>query len=138
MLEDRKIYVTMTTLPKRDKEVGYCLDSIFNQTYKNIEVIMYLNDWEYPDHILPDSIADVTDKRFRIVWLTHDDYKGDLRAWKSVIPFLKEHVHEDNILWYQSDDDWVYYPEMLQDLLTSLGNDKYAISTNSGYVTIFR
>jgi len=115
----KKYIVSMTTFPKRIELCKKTIESILNQTFKDFELNLYLNDWEFNG--IPEELKDINDNRLNIKWIKYEDFNGDIKSFKKVIPILKEYIDSNDVIIITSDDDVIikdkhYYEYMIEDL----------------------
>lgn len=109
----RKLIVSMTTYPARIADIHYVLDTIFDQTRKADEVILWLAEEQFPnkDLDLPHSVMKFVEKnKIQIRWCE------DLKPHKKYFYALQEY-HDDLIV--TIDDDLLYHPQLLENLYVS-------------------
>lgn len=109
----RKLICSMTSFPARIDEVWICLETIFRQTIKADEIVLWLSKEQFKDIKLPDSIINCKKKGLTIRWV--DD---DLRSHKKYYYALQEYIDSDIVLL----DDDLYYPENLLENLLKMSN----------------
>lgn len=108
---DRKLVCSLTSFPARIDEIWVCIETIFRQTVKADEIILWLATPQFPDYQLPDSLKRCVSKGLTIRWV--DD---DLRSHKKYYYVLQEYNEADVVLL----DDDLYYPDQLLENLVDM------------------
>lgn len=110
-LRDRKLVCSLTSFPTRIDDVWICLETIFRQTVKADEILLWLATPQFPDHNLPESLKICIDKGLTIRWVDED-----LRSHKKYFYALQEFENADVVLL----DDDLYYPNRLLENLIGM------------------
>lgn len=113
----QKIIVSLTSYPKRITIVHKVIESLFEQTWKADQIILYLSKEEFPqkEQNLPQLLTSLLGQNgFSVVWVD-----GNLRSHKKYFYSLRE---SENIV-ITIDDDTIYAKTMIEDLVT--GYKKY-------------
>ncbi len=107
----RRLICSLTSFPARIDEIWICIETIFRQTMKADEIVLWLSSDQFPDHHLPDSINHCVEKGLTVRWVD-----GDLRSHKKYYYVLQEYCDADVILL----DDDLYYPDQLLENLEEM------------------
>lgn len=107
----RRLICSLTSFPARIDEIWICIETIFRQTMKADEIVLWLSSDQFPDHHLPDSINHCVEKGLTVRWVD-----GDLRSHKKYYYVLQEYSDSDVILL----DDDLYYPDQLLENLNEM------------------
>ena len=104
-----KITVSLTSYPKRIREVKYTLYSLLNQEVKPDKLVLWLSKTEFPnrEQDLPEEILDFLKYGLTIKWC------DTLKSYKKLLPSLKEYPNDVIVT---ADDD-LYYPKEWLKLL---------------------
>jgi len=122
-LISRKLIVSLTTYPKRIGLLGPVLDSIYAQTRKADEVVLWLAEEQFPgkEADLPENLLQlVAEKKLTVRWCE------DLKPHKKYFFALQEY---SNDLVVTVDDDLLYPKDMLDALYRSYLLYPEAVST---------
>ena len=122
-LISRRIIVSMTSYPKRIGAVAKALESIYAQTRKADEIILWLAEDQFPDKLadLPEELRKlVSENRLTVRWCE------DLKGHKKYFYALQEYT-EDVVV--TIDDDLLYPKDMLAVLYKSYLLHPNAVST---------
>lgn len=122
-LAGRRIIVSMTSYPRRIGTVDEVLDTIYSQTRKADEVLLWLAEEQFPgrEADLPEKLRTLTaDKRLTIRWC--DDLKGHKKYFYA----LQEYTNDVVVT---IDDDLLYPRDMLESLYKSYLLYPNAVST---------
>lgn len=122
-LVSRRIIVSMTSYPKRIGAVAKALESIYAQTRKADEIILWLAEDQFPDKLadLPEELRRlVSENRLTVRWCE------DLKGHKKYFYALQEYT-EDVVV--TIDDDLLYPKDMLAVLYKSYLLHPNAVST---------
>lgn len=107
---ERPLICSLTSFPARIDEIWLSIETIFRQTVKADEIILWLSTEQFPTHELPESIRHCIERGLTVRWV--DD---DLRSHKKYYYVLQEYQNADIVLL----DDDLYYPDgLLENLLT--------------------
>ena len=106
----RKLVCSLTSFPARIDEIWVCIETIFRQTVKADEIVLWLATPQFPNHHIPESLQRCAEKGLTIRWVD-----GDLRSHKKYYYALQEYKNADVVL---LDDDLYYPDELLENLLT--------------------
>ena len=123
LLQSRKIVVSMTSYPKRIGTVHKALETIYAQTRKPDQVVLWLAEEQFPgkEADLPETLMSlVREKGLRIGWCE------DLKGHKKYFYALQEYCNDIVVT---SDDDLLYPADMLASLHKSYLLYPNAIST---------
>jgi len=107
----RKLICSLTSFPARIDEIWLSIETIFRQTVKADEIILWLSNEQFPTHELPESMERCVGKGLTIRWVD-----GDLRSHKKYFYILQEYKNADVVLL----DDDLYYPDGLLENLLSM------------------
>lgn len=110
----RKLICSLTSFPARISDIHLCIETIFRQTYKADEIILWLASSQFPDHKLPESLVKMKDRGLTIRWCDED-----LRSHKKYYYVLQEYRDDDIVLL----DDDLYYPDRLLENLVNMAKD---------------
>lgn len=108
---DRPLICSLTSFPARIDEIWLSIETIFRQTVKADEIILWLSAEQFPSRELPESIRKCVEKGLTIRWVD-----GDLRSHKKYFYVLQEYKNADVVLL----DDDLYYPNGLLENLMSM------------------
>lgn len=108
---ERKLICSLTSFPARIDEIWICIETIFRQTVKADEIVLWLATPQFPDHQLPESIMKCVEKGLTIRWVDED-----LRSHKKYYYALQEYKDADIVLL----DDDLYHPDRLLENLVSM------------------
>ena len=112
-LSDRKVIVSLTTFPDRIRTIHLVLESIFAQTRKPDEIVLWLAEDEFPqkEAELPQELLEhISHKRVSLRWCP------DLKPHKKYFYAFREHPEEIVVT---IDDDVLYSADMLEVLYKS-------------------
>lgn len=126
-----KKIVSLTSYPKRIHSVHKVIESLFNQTLRVDEIILYLSVLEFPnlEEDLPESLMKIIGiDGFRIKW-TEDN----LRSHKKYYYVLQE--YQDSIV-ITVDDDAIYSENMVKELMESYERFPNAISSRRARIIL--
>lgn len=119
----RRLIVSLTTYPKRIGAIPAVLESIYNQTKKPDEIVLWLADSQFPEKEkeLPEQLLKlVAENRLTIRWCE------DLKPHKKYFYALQEYTDD---LVVTIDDDLTYSRDMLASLYASYMLYPKAVST---------
>lgn len=127
---DKKLIVSLTSFPERLYDIHYCIFSIFNQSIKPDEVVLWLASNQFPngEKDIPQNVLNLKKFGLKINWCE------DLKSYKKLIPSLSEYPND---LIVTADDD-LFYPENWLELLYDehKKNPKYIICQRSRNVSL--
>lgn len=105
-----KVIITLTSFPERINDIIYTLYSLFNQTIKADEIILYLAIEEFPKRELdlPEELLRFREFGLKIRWCEN------ILSYKKLIPPLVDYPHDILIT---VDDDNYYIEKWLEILL---------------------
>ncbi len=135
---ERKMICSLTSFPARIDEIWKSIETIFRQTYKADEVILWLAISQFPDKKLPESIIQLQERGLTVRWC-----EEDLRSHKKYYYVLQEYQNADIILL----DDDLYYPDRLLENLNNLAKENpscicatrvHKMTYNSGVINPYR
>lgn len=106
---NRKLVCSLTSFPARIDELWVCIETIFRQTVKADEIVLWLATPQFPEHKIPGSLQRCVEKGLTIRWVDED-----LRSHKKYYYALQEYNDADIVL---LDDDLYYPDQLLQNLL---------------------
>lgn len=109
----RKLVCSLTSFPARIDEIWVCIETIFRQTVKADEVVLWLATPQFPDHQLPQSLQKCVEKGLTVRWVDED-----LRSHKKYFYALQEYQNADIVLL----DDDLYYPDQLLENLVGMAD----------------
>ena len=106
---DKKLIVSLTSFPERLYDIHYCIYSIFNQSIKQDEVILWLASEQFPngENDIPQNVLNLKKFGLKINWCE------DLKSYKKLIPSLLKYPND---LIITADDD-LFYPNDWLELL---------------------
>lgn len=127
----RKIVVSMTTYPARITGVSKILDTIYNQTRKPDEVVLWLADSQFPDHEedLPEDLKQLISEQKLSVYFC-DDIKPHKKYFYAFKKFEKDLI-------ITIDDDLLYHPDSIDSLFLSYLEFPDAVSTLRAHLILF-
>ncbi len=126
-----KVMISLTSYPDRIGIVPQVIESLFAQTKKAHEIVLWLSTEEFPGKYedLPEKLKCLLGKNsFHIEWL-----KDNLKSHKKYFYALQD--HEKIVI--TVDDDMYYAPDMVDTLIESYRTHPYAISAREVHM-IFR
>lgn len=106
---NRKLICSLTSFPARIDEIWVCIETIFRQTVKADEIVLWLATPQFPSHQLPESVKQCMEKGLTVRWVDED-----LRSHKKYYYALQEYENADIVL---LDDDLYYPDQLLENLL---------------------
>lgn len=109
----RKLVCSLTSFPARIDEIWISIETIFRQTYKADEIILWLSKDQFAEQALPQSILNCQEKGLTIRWVD-----GDLRSHKKYFYVLQECKGKDVDVVLLDDD--LYYPDRLLENLVCM------------------
>lgn len=112
---ERKLICSLTSFPARIDEIWISIETIFRQTYKADEIILWLSKDQFPGQALPQSILNCQEKG-----LTIRRVDGDLRSHKKYFYVLQEYKDKDVDVVLLDDD--LYYPARLLENLVCMAH----------------
>lgn len=107
----KKLVCSLTSFPARIDEIWVCIETIFRQTVKADEIVLWLATPQFPDHQLPESLKKCVEKGLTVRWVDED-----LRSHKKYFYVLQEYQNADIVLL----DDDLYYPDQLLENLVGM------------------
>lgn len=107
----RKLVCSLTSFPARIDEIWVCIETIFRQTVKADEIVLWLATPQFPEHQIPDSLQRCVKKGLTIRWVDED-----LRSHKKYYYALQEYKDANIVLL----DDDLYYPDQLLENLVAM------------------
>lgn len=113
----RKLICSLTSFPARADEIWKSIETIFNQSYKADEVVLWLADSQFKDRKIPESLANLVERGLTIRWCDED-----LRSHKKYFYVLQEYKDADVVLL----DDDLYYPYRLLENLVNMAKNNPA------------
>lgn len=102
-----KIVISLTTYSKRIEEVYLVVESILNQTLKADKIILWLDEVEFNEEIIPNILKKQRERGLEI------KYCENIKSYKKLIPTLKEYSNEIIIT---VDDDIIYPIDFIEKL----------------------
>lgn len=114
---EKRIIVTLTSIPSRMDFLPYTIKSIYNQTVEPDFIILYLAKSDFNDDTLPQSLKNIVGDRLII------KYVEDLRSHKKYYYTL---CNYPNDIMITIDDDIIYSEKLIYNLLK-----KYEENPNS-------
>ena len=111
----RELVCSLTSFPARIDEIWISIETIFRQTYKADEIVLWLSKNQFAGQALPQSILNCQEKGLTIRWVD-----GDLRSHKKYFYVLQEYKNK-NVDVVLLDDD-LYYPDRLLENLVSMAH----------------
>lgn len=112
-IRKRKLVCSLTSFPARIDEIWVSIETIFRQTEKADEIVLWLATPQFPDHRIPESLQRCVDKGLTIRWVNED-----LRSHKKYFYALQEYKDADIVLL----DDDLYYPDKLLENLVGMAS----------------
>ena len=109
-VDNPRVIVSLTSFPKRIKEIHLCIKTILNQEHKPDAVMLWLANEQFPngEADLPPKLLKLKKYGLTIKWC------NDIRSYKKLIPTLKEHPEAIIIT---TDDDVYYKKDWLAGLI---------------------
>ncbi|MCR5836547.1 MAG: glycosyltransferase [Lachnospiraceae bacterium] len=101
--DNPRVIISLTSFPKRIKEVHLCIKTLMNQTYKPDMIVLWLAKEQFQNGIndLPPKLVKLCKYGLKIEWCE------DMKSYKKLIPAL---VKYPEAIIITTDDD-VYYPK---------------------------
>ena len=129
--EKKKYIISLTSYPKRMKNIHYCLYSLLNQTKKPDMVILWLAEDEFlnPDKDIPAEVLRLCDFGLTI------KFTKNIKSYKKLIPALEQYPN-DNII--TADDDIFYPKDWFERLYLQHQNDKEYILCHRAHKITFK
>lgn len=112
----QKVYVSLTTISQRIKDVYETISSLISQTYPVDRITLYISQEPY---IIDKGITEIPvelkilsdiDSRFEIT------YVENTGSYRKLLPALREHWYEDCLI-ITVDDDKIYEPDMISKMV---------------------
>lgn len=125
------LVITLTSYPKRIKSVHMVIESLFMQTVKANEILLYLSRLEFPEkeQNLPHELLRIVGKNgFKIIWV--DD---NLKSHKKYYYVLQD---KRNAIVITVDDDVIYADTMVADLLKGYKKFPHAVSAGRARIIL--
>lgn len=126
-----RIIVSFTSYPPRIDNVHKVVESLYNQTVRADEIVLYLSLKEFPDawESMPCNLKKLVGKGgFRIEWV-----KGNLKSHKKYYYALQQY-REDVVI--TVDDDVLYAETMISDLMESHNRFPSAVSARKARMIV--
>lgn len=120
---EENIIVSLTTYGKRLKQVYLTIESIMLQSVKPNKIVLWL-DHSFNGKRLPGFLYKQMDRGLEI------KFCDDLRSYKKLIPALSEYPNDIIIT---IDDDLLYNPNLLENLIYEYINNKKTILFSRGH-----
>ena len=117
---DAELIVSLTSYGTRINEVALTIESIMQGTIRPNRIILWLQD-DYQGKTLPSSLVRQQKRGLEI------GYCQDLRSYKKLIPTLQKYPYSCVVT---IDDDVLYYPNMLENLVRGWQDDPRYIYAN--------
>lgn len=111
----RRLVCSLTSFPARVDEIWISIETIFRQTCKADEIILWLSKDQFVGQALPQSILSCQEKGLIIRWVD-----GDLRSHKKYFYVLQEYKGKDVDVVLLDDD--LYYPDRLLENLVCMAH----------------
>lgn len=98
-----RVIVTLTSFPERLYNLHYTLYSLFTQSFKPDEIVLWLSIDEFPnkEEDIPNNVLNFKNNGLTIKWCE------DIKSYKKLIPALNEYPND---ILVTADDD-IFYPE---------------------------
>lgn len=108
--QNMNVVVSLTSYPKRKRQLYYCLRSLLNQSVRPYETILWLAYEQYPNGIqsVDKRIVELQQYGLRI------EFCNDMRSYKKILPTLS--LYKDKII-VTADDDTLYPESWLNKLI---------------------
>lgn len=123
-----KIIISLTSYPARINIVDQVVLSLFKQTERADEIVLWLSTLEFPNTYkdLPECLSNLLGKKgFRIEWVN-----DNLKSHKKYFYALQD--SEDIVI--TVDDDMIYSNQMVSTLMDSYRKHPYAISARNIHI----
>lgn len=111
---NRKLIVSMTTIPCRVDKVWITIESLLRQTYKPDQIVLWLAKDEFADVKLPDRIKKQIKRGLTV------RYCDNLKSYKKFYYTMKENP---NAYVITVDDDIIYAEAMVSELVKTYKNN---------------
>lgn len=126
---EKKIIISLTSMPQRMDKIHYCIKSLLLQTYRADKIILYLGEEEFEGITLPSSLTNLQEFGLEI------KFRSDIKPHKKYFYSMQEFPNDIVIT---VDDDAFYSKNLICDLISShLENPKEVICTRA-HRMIFR
>lgn len=120
---DKKITVSLTTYGKRIYDVYITIQSLFEQTCKADNIILWLAETEFDYESVPEILKRMERRGLEI------RFCAEMRSYKKLLPVLKE--NPDDVI-ITVDDDMIYPFDMIENLYAEYLRNKGDIIFNYG------
>ena len=99
---DKKIIVSLTSIPNRSHDLYYCLHSLFNQSLKPDKIILWLSEDDFPNKNddIPNEILDFEKFGLSIEWCEN------IKSYKKLLPAIRKYPND----YIVTADDDIYFP----------------------------
>lgn len=115
---DEPIIISLTTYSKRVYDVYLVIESLFQQTIQVNKIILWLDQEEFNNDILPIQLKRLKERGLEI------QYCPNYKSYKKIIPTLQYYPNTTIIT---VDDDIIYPVDFIENLLREYKNDKQCI-----------
>lgn len=116
---EKRIIVSLTTIPSRIKHVSYTIETMFRQTCKPDKILLFLGEEEFCNTVLPPRLLRLKKKGIEII------YCKDLKPHKKYF-YTMQMYPEDIVI--TIDDDVLYNYSLIEQLMCSYRRFPHAVS----------
>lgn len=127
--ETPSLIVSLTTYGRRVNSVYYTITSLLRQTMKPDMVILWLDNDNWSENNLPNSLKKLQEKGLTI------RYCKDIKSYKKLIPALNE--YPDSMI-ITCDDDIYYRNNMVERLVNAYKSDPTKIYAHRAHLLTFK
>ncbi|WP_052238182.1 glycosyltransferase [Vibrio sinaloensis] len=126
-IDRNEVIVSLTSFGKRVSEIGFCLESVFRQSYKPDRVILWLSKSEFNPSNLPLVLTKYMDLGLEVKFC--DDFRSHKKYYESFKQW------PDSIIITLDDD--VFYPEStLKQLIQTYNENPDCISCHRAHLIL--
>lgn len=125
---EKKVIVSLTSIPSRFDKITLCIESLMRQTYKPDQIILYLGKEKCNENSIPTSIKEMKNKGLRI------EFREDLKPHTKYYYAIKENPNDIIIT---VDDDIYYHRTLIEELIKSYKKYPNAISCMRAHTITF-
>ncbi len=121
---NRKLIVSMTSIPDRINKTWITIESLFRQTYKPDRIILWLSKEEFKNFPLPSALKTQQKRGLQI------KYCDNLMSYKKIYYTAKENPNSYIVT---VDDDIIYAENMLEELVRTYKQNQGCIICNRSH-----
>jgi len=123
------VIVSLTSFPERIRHVWIPIETIFRQSCPPEKVVLVLAEDEFPEKRLPRSILRQVGRGLEILWT-----KRNGRSYNKLIPVRQAYPNHTVVT---IDDDVVYRPDLLSELLAASSAAPDAVIGHRGRIMLY-